>query len=74
MTCIALSYRDYEGVPGVFTVSEQQAFVDIIQTLTGDPARLGEAAAAQEAVREQWGRLDGGAAGRLLALVDGLSK
>ncbi len=67
-------YRDYEGVSGVFTVSEQQAFVDIIQTLTGDPVRLGEAAAAQEAVREQWGRLDGDAGARLLALVDGLSK
>lgn len=66
-------YKDYECVPGVFTVSDQQAFVDIIQTLTGDPARLAEAAAAQEAVRETWGRLDGGAAGRLLALVDKLT-
>ena len=65
-------YTDYTGVPGVFTVNEKQAFVDIIQSLTNDPARLAAAAAAQDAVREQWGRFDGGAAVRFLALVDGL--
>ena len=63
-------YTDYTGVPGVFTVNEKQAFVDIIQSLTNDPARLAAAAAAQDAVREQWGRFDGGAAVRFLALVD----
>jgi hypothetical protein len=67
------NYCDCKGVPAVFTVSEKQAFVDIIQMLTGDPAKLSEAANAQNIVREQWGRFDGGAAGRLLALVDALT-
>jgi len=67
-------YRDYEDVPGVFTVSDKQAFVDIIQTLTDDPVRLASAAAAQEAVSAQWGRFDGAAAKRLLALVDELTE
>jgi hypothetical protein len=67
-------YTDYDRLPAVYTVNQKQAFVDIIQTLTGDPARLAAAAAAQKAVSAQWGRLDGRAAERLLALVDRLSK
>lgn len=66
-------YRDYEGLAGVCTVSEREAFVDIIQQLSGDRARLAQTAAAQRAVQAQWGRLDGGACGRLLALADKLT-
>jgi hypothetical protein len=68
-----LNYDDYKGLLGVITVSEKQAFVDIIQTLTDDPERLAAATAAQEAVREQWGCLDGQSRVRLLKLLDGLT-
>jgi hypothetical protein len=67
-------YRDYENLPGVFTVSEQDAFVDIIQKLAGDPVALAQAAAAQAGVSAQWGRLDGQAGVRLLALLDALTE
>ena len=66
-------YTDYEGLSGVFTVDGQQAFIDIIQQLTGDSSRLAQAAAAQSAIKEQWGRFDGQAASRLLTLLDELT-
>ena len=66
-------YTDFRDVPGVLSVEEHGAFRDALRRFDTEPgfreamrARIGQAS-------EDWGRLDGGAALRLLDLFDRLA-
>lgn len=63
-------YDDYSSVEGVVTVESREAFAREAQRMLSEPAHLASLARKQEAAAPDWGRLDGGAAGRILALFD----
>jgi hypothetical protein len=65
-------YTDYVGVPGVFTMQSREEFQAIVEQLASNPTARADAAAKQRGVMERWGRLDGRAGERMLALFDRL--
>jgi len=66
-------YTDYVSIPGVTTMEDRAGFESTIRRLTSDPAVLA-AAAAPSSTSSRWGRLDGRAAARMLALFDRLTE
>jgi hypothetical protein len=65
-------YDDYEGAPGVITVTEQSDFLRWTHDLALDPTILRAVAQKQAEVARDWGVLDGRAGERMLELFDGL--
>jgi hypothetical protein len=66
-------YKDFEKVPGVLATEAQAEFRDILQRLVGDAGYRQSVAEAQRSVAAHWGRLDGSAGERILALTRQLS-
>lgn len=62
-------YTDFSGVPGVIRVEERDAFARQLRRMTAEPACLAELARLQRQESRRWGRLDGQARARLLALL-----
>lgn len=65
-------YDDYTEAGGVITVEKKEDFVATMQRLTHDSAFYDEAAKRQALCKHRWGRLDGKAGARMLALFDQL--
>jgi hypothetical protein len=63
-------YDDYAGVAGVLQVDDARTFDATLGELASNTARLQTLADAQAAVAAEWGCLDGGSEGRMLALYD----
>ncbi|KAA0577876.1 hypothetical protein FZ983_20020 [Azospirillum sp. B21] len=63
-------YTDFAGVPGVIRVEGRDAFAGQMRRMTSDPACLAELARLQRQESRRWGRLDGQAQTRLLALLN----
>jgi hypothetical protein len=67
-----LRYSDYVTAKGVSTVEEQEAFEELLDRLTTEPAYYDEVAGLQRSCMREWGQLDGKAADRILGLIDNL--
>lgn len=67
-------YTDFAAVPGVVTMEDRAAFEETIRSLTSEGGTaLLALAAAQRSSSSRWGRLDGGAGGRMLDLFERLA-
>jgi hypothetical protein len=66
-------YRDFVEVGGVLTMETLEAFQQTLRRLAEDREFYREVEARQEDCRERWGRLDGGAAERLMGLLEQLA-
>jgi hypothetical protein len=63
---------DYKDVPGIVNVNDLASFKTALDRLAGSPQALATLTAQSASVAADWGRMDGGSAGRILALVDRL--
>lgn len=64
--------NDYASVGGMITMEEQSEFAAVLRRITSDPAYHHQLAAAQDAIKETWGRLDGHAGDRIAELCRSL--
>jgi hypothetical protein len=64
--------EDYRSIGGMMLMEERDAFASALARLTGDRTFYGDMVARQRACAEYWGRLDGKAGERIVALVDRL--
>lgn len=64
---------DYDEAPGVLQVSTFQAFQDEVRALVRGEAHYAAIAKRQCEVAEEWGVIDGKAAGNIAALIDSLT-
>jgi len=65
-------YDDYRSAPGVVHVTTREEFSHEVTRIAGDSAYREQLALAQASVAADWGNLDGGGGGRLLALFSEL--
>lgn len=63
-------YTDYNNVPGVFTMEEQQDFLDELIKLASNSGYYAKIKESQIGASERWGVLDGKAYERLHGLLD----
>ncbi|MFN0080380.1 MAG: hypothetical protein ACKVY0_28260 [Prosthecobacter sp.] len=61
-------YEDYRSAPGVVHVTTREEFSREVTRITNDDAHREQLSLAQAVVAADWGILDGGSGGRLLAL------
>lgn len=63
-------YDDYRGVEGVVTLEDREAFAHEARRMLSEPEHLANLARRQVAAAPDWGRLDGEAGTRILALFE----
>ena len=63
---------DYDGIAGMRRTEEQSGFRELLMQTTNGGPLLGRMAEEQSQQRDQWGKLDGHAGDRMMAVMDEL--
>jgi hypothetical protein len=67
-------YDDYRGVEGVVNLEDRDAFAHEARRMLSEPEHLADLARRQVAAAPDWGRLDGQAGTRILALFEEMTR